>query len=263
MSASPDPVTPPALTACGYTQPGRQREDNEDAFGTYLDERLFIVADGMGGRASGEVASRMAVDELERYFRAFHADPRQPWPFPVDRKLSLGANLLRVGVQVANREIRAAAAAEASRHRMASTLVAMAVGDSQLTIAHVGDARAYRVRQGTLKRLTRDHSILEEMLAARPDMTQEEIAAFAHKNVVTKALGSKEQVEPTLYLNTFEYGDTYLLCCDGLWGPVPDESIGSIITATPDLEEACQRLIDAANDAGGPDNVTAVLVRIG
>jgi len=262
MSQPADLPQPPPLAACGYTHPGCKRDDNEDAFGCYTDERLFVVADGIGGRSAGEVASRMAVDELERFFRSYHADPRQSWPFPVDRKLSLGANLLRVGIQVANREIRSAAAANPNRHRMGSTLVSLAVGDSQLAICHVGDARAYRLRDGTLKRLTRDHSVLEEMLAARPNMTQEEIAAFAHKSVVTKALGSKDQVDPTLYVNTFERGDLYLLCCDGLWGPVSDESTCAILTATTDIEEACQRLIDAANDAGGPDNVTAVLVRI-
>ena len=139
MSQPADLPQPPPLAACGYTHPGCKRDDNEDAFGCYADERLFVVADGIGGRSAGEVASRMAVDELERFFRSYHADPRQSWPFPVDRKLSLGANLLRVGIQVANREIRSAAAANPNRHRMGSTLVSLAVGDSQLAICHVGD----------------------------------------------------------------------------------------------------------------------------
>jgi PPM family protein phosphatase len=141
--------------------------------------------------------------------------------------------------------------------------VALAVGDAQVTVAHTGDSRAYRIREDEVKRLTRDHSILEEMLAVRPEMSSEEVAAFAHRNVVTKSLGSKEEVEPTLYVNTLQRGDRYLLCSDGLWSVVPDERILAIVAANPDIEAACQLLIDAANDAGGPDNITAVLVRVG
>jgi serine/threonine protein phosphatase PrpC len=146
---------------------------------------------------------------------------------------------------------------------MGSTVVALAVGDAQLTIAHAGDSRAYRVRDGEIKRLTRDHSVLEEMLVARPDMSAEEIDAFAHRNVVTKSLGSKEEVEPTLYVNTLALGDRYLLCSDGLWSVVPDATIEAIVRDNDDIEAACQLLIDAANEAGGPDNISAVLVRVG
>src|SRR3954467_7040517 len=154
MSASPvpGPSNSLSLAACGFSHPGRKREDNEDAFGSFLDERLFVVADGMGGHNAGEVASVMAVDALETFFRSFHADPDQQWPFPVDRTVSLGANLLRIGVKVANERIRAAAALDRSRSRMAATVVALAVGDSQITIAHAGDSRAYRVRGGQMHR---------------------------------------------------------------------------------------------------------------
>jgi protein phosphatase len=119
------------------------------------------------------------------------------------------------------------------------------------------------MRDNELKRLTRDHSVLEEMLVARPDMSAEEIAAFAHRNVVTKSLGSKEEVEPTLYVNTLAMGDKYLLCSDGLWTVVPDATIEAIIRDNDDIDAACQLLIDAANEAGGPDNISAVLVRVG
>ena len=267
MSASPVPgapgKSPPPLTACGFSHPGRQREDNEDAFGSFVDERLFVVADGMGGHNAGEVASVLAIDALETFFRSYHADPRQAWPHPVERALSLGANLLRVGLKVANDKIRAAAAADRARARMATTVVAMALGDSQLAVVHAGDSRAYRLRAGDLERLTRDHSLLEEMKAARPEMTEAEMAAFAHRNVVTRCLGSKEDVEPGLYVGPLQEGDVYLLCSDGLWGAVPDARIAAIIRSTNDLEAACQLLIDAANEAGGPDNISALLVRVG
>jgi protein phosphatase len=262
-SPAPGPAKTLPLTACGFTHAGRQREENEDAFGSFVDARLFVVADGMGGHNAGEVASVMAVDALETFFRSYHADPRQPWPHAVDTELSLGANLLRVGIKVANDRIRAAARQDRAKNRMGTTIVALAVGDAQLTIAHAGDSRAYRLRGGAIKRLTRDHSIVEEMVAARPEMTEEEIATFAHRNVVTRSLGSKEEVDPTVQVEPLEAGDLYLVCSDGLWGSVPDTKLGSILCSTPDIDAACQLLIDAANDAGGPDNITAVLVRVG
>jgi protein phosphatase len=265
MPASPAPGSADRLPlqACGFSHPGRQREENEDAFGSFVDARLFIVADGMGGHNAGEVASVMAVDALETFFRSYHADPRQPWPHAVDTELSLGANLLRVGIKVANDKIRTAAKQDRAKSRMGTTIVALAVGDAQLTIAHAGDSRAYQLRGGAMKRLTRDHSIVEEMIAARPEMTDEEIASFAHRNVVTRSLGSKEEIEPAVLVEPLEAGDLYLVCSDGLWGSVPDGKITEIIRSTTDIEAACQLLIDAANEAGGPDNITAVIVRVG
>jgi serine/threonine protein phosphatase PrpC len=263
MQASSLTNPPPAIAAAALSHVGRQRPQNEDAFGLFVADRLFIVADGMGGHSAGEVASHLAVDELSGFFRSYHDNPRQSWPFPVDRQRSLGANLLTVGMRVANGKIRAAAEADRARTKMACTAVAMAVGDEQVSVAHAGDARAYRLRGNKLKRLTTDHSILAEMIAARPDMKPEEIAAFSHRNVVTKALGSKPEVDPTLYVGRFQRDDLFLLCSDGLWGSVSDQAIAEILHATADLEAACQLLVDAANDAGGPDNITALVVRVG
>lgn len=258
----PSPSVPLMLQACGNTHPGREREDNEDAFGVFTDARLFVLADGMGGRAAGAVAARLAVDEIERFFRDKQANPRDPWPFPVDKSTSFGANLLRVGAKVANQKIREAAAANPEYHRMGATLAALAVGETQIVTGHVGDVRVYRLRDGVLTRLTRDHSIVEEMRAARPEITEEELKSFALRNVVTRALGTREEVEPTVGTHSLGRRDTYLLCCDGLWGAVPDPQIAEILASTGDLEAAAQLLIDAANAAGGQDNVTAVLVRV-
>lgn len=146
---------------------------------------------------------------------------------------------------------------------MGATVVALAVGEKQIAVAHAGDSRAYRLRDGALSRLTRDHSIAEEMRAARPEMTDEELAGFAHRNVVMRSLGSKDDLEPDVYVNKVVSGDIYLLCTDGLWGSVPDAQIAAILQSTSDVEAACQLLIDAANEAGGPDNITALLVRLG
>jgi protein phosphatase len=260
----PAPTVParPLLSACGYTHTGQKRSSNEDAIGTFADDRLFIVADGVGGHSAGDVAAATAVDALAEFFRTFHADPRQVWPHPIDRSMSLGANLLRVGIKVANDKVRAAAAGDRQRARMASTIVAMAVGDTQVAIAHSGDSRAYRIRKGAIQRLTRDHSIMEEMLAARPDISADEIASFSHRNVVTKCLGSKDEVDPTVSTEGLEAGDLYLLCSDGLWGTIADDKIAGIIGSTADLEAAGQLLVDAANAAGGPDNISAILVRV-
>lgn len=263
MVAPPVTIPPPPLTAHGITHAGRTRSQNEDAFGSFIPDRLFVVADGMGGHSAGEVASHMAVDELAAFFRSFHNDPRQEWPYPVDRALSLGANLLAVGIKVANDKIRAAAEGDRARTKMACTIVALAVGDNQLSIAHAGDARAYRLRDRELTRLTTDHSILAEMLAARPDMAEAEIASFLHRNVVTKALGSKPEIESALTIKQLRRGDAYLLCSDGLWSAVKDAAIADILRSTEDLEAACQLLVDAANDAGGPDNITALIVHVG
>ncbi len=260
----PAPIEParPVLSACGYTHPGQKRASNEDAIGTFVEDRLFVVADGVGGHSAGDIAAATAVDALAAFFRTFHADPRQAWPHPVDRSVSLGANLLRVGIKVANDKVRAAAAGDRMRSRMASTIVAMAVGDTQIAVAHTGDSRAYRVRGTEIQRLTRDHSIMEEMLAARPDIDPEEIASFSHRNVVTKCLGSKDEIDPTVSIDGLQPGDLYLLCSDGLWGTVTDDKLCAIARSTDDLDGACKLLVDAANAAGGPDNISAILVRV-
>ena len=265
MSAPPLPGDPSALPLAAFalSHPGRQRPDNEDAFGNFVDGRLFVIADGMGGHNAGAVASAMAIESIETFFRSYHAEPHQVWPYPVDRSLSLAANLLRNGIKVANDKIRTAAAADRSRTRMGTTVVAMAIGEERLAVAHAGDSRAYRFRAGNVKRLTRDHSVAEEMRAARPEMTDEELATFAHRNVVTRALGSKDDIEPAIYVSRVQPGDLFLLCTDGLWSVVSDGKIATVLQAAADLPTACQLLVDAANEAGGPDNITVLLVRAG
>ena len=265
MSATPlngDP-TALALEACALTHPGKQRAENEDAFGNFVGGRLFVIADGMGGHNAGAVASAMAVDVIQKFFHSYHAEPHQVWPYPVDRSLSLAANLLRIGIKVANDQIREAAAADRARARMGTTAVAMAIGEEQLAIAHAGDSRAYRFRAGSMNRLTRDHSVAEEMRAARPETTEEELATFAHRNVVTRSLGSKDDLDPAVYVGRVQPGDLFMLCSDGLWGAVPDGKIATVLRNAGSLESACQALVDAANDAGGPDNISVLLVRAG
>ena len=263
-TAPPASVIPSSrvLDIAAGSHPGRERDENEDAFGLFPGSRLFVVADGMGGRAGGGVAARIAVDEVERFFREQHGSPRSPWPFPLDRSLSLGSNLLRVGMQVANQKIRDAASSRPEHHRMGATVAALAVGETQVVVAHLGDVRVYRLRSGVIEPLTRDHSVVEEVRAARPEISDTELAAIGHRHVVTRALGSRAEVEPSVSTHELQRGDLYLLCSDGLWASVPDSTLSRLLVGAPDLDSAAQLLIDGANAAGGPDNITAALVRI-
>jgi serine/threonine protein phosphatase PrpC len=145
---------------------------------------------------------------------------------------------------------------------MGATIAALTFDEEQLVAGHAGDVRIYRFRNGLASRLTRDHSVVEEMRAARPALTPDQVAALANRNVITRALGSRPDVEPTVYLNSYAHRDIYLICSEGLWNCVPDDVIAAIVAAEPDLEAACHALVDAANRIGAPDNVTALLVRV-
>ena len=252
----------PALASAGLTDAGREREENEDAFGEFPGARLFIVADGVGGRAAGGVAAQVAIAEIEQFFREQQAAPRRPWPFPMDRALSFGTNLLAVGFKVANQRIRETAASNPEYHRMGATAAALALGETQVVVAHVGDVRVYRLRAGALTPLTRDHSVVEEVRAARPEMTDAELGAIANRNVITRALGTREEVEATVTSHPMERGDLYLLCSDGLWSTVEPNRLAQLLGAGLDLGATARSLIDAANEAGGPDNITALLVQV-
>jgi len=250
------------LEAAAASHAGMVREINEDVYGIFPDERLYVLADGMGGRAAGEIAARIAVDVLERFCREHCASPPETWPFPLDPRFSRAVNLLRVGLKLANRQILEAAQGNPAWYRMGATIAALAFDEDHLVAAHAGDVRVYRFRDGGMSRLTRDHSVLEEMKLARPNLPTEELDALVNRNVITRALGSRPEVEPTVYVNSFADGDLYLLASDGVWSTVPDDTLGGIVLGQADLETACYALIDAANQAGGPDNATAILVRV-
>jgi len=247
----------------GLTHVGLQRTANEDAFLLLPEEGLFCVADGMGGHASGEVASRLAVEEMAEFFRLTGRDPEATWPFAEERALAPDENRLLAGVRLANLRIWERAQADAALRGMGTTLVCASVdaaGRSAL-VGHVGDSRAYLLRSGALTRLTRDHSLLEDVQRARP-MTAAEVEAFPHKNVILRALGMHERVEVELQRVALQDGDLLLLCCDGLHGMVPDARLAELLRAgRTDLPRAAASLVEAANAAGGADNITCVLVQ--
>ena len=239
---------------------GRKRTHNEDSFALVESENLYLVADGMGGHSSGEVASRMAIETMAEFFAATSADPEATWPYKMDKARGYDENRLVTGIKLANRRIYEAAQRETRLHGMGTTMVAvLAVRDAML-IGHVGDSRVYRVRNGALEQLTEDHSLLNDYIKMK-SMTPEEIESFPHKNVIVRALGMKETVKVDAILDSPKPGDLYLLCSDGLCGPATDEEIKEIVLKHKDLRETAQALIDRANEHGGPDNVTVVLCR--
>ena len=251
------------LSHAGTSDVGRKRTHNEDAYLLLPEENLFCVADGMGGHASGEVAARIAVEEMAEFFRMTGRDEEATWPYKMDPARGYDENRLLTGVKLANLRIFERSATDQRLRGMGTTIVAVSfprAGDAVL-VAHVGDSRVYLLRGGALRQLTEDHSLLNDYKKSRA-LTPEEIEAFPHKNVIVRALGMKDTVEVDLVRHPLQDGDVLLLCSDGLSGMVPDERIAEIIRGHPrDLKGAGQALIDAANEGGGMDNITCVLAQ--
>ena len=249
------------VLAHGETNVGMKRGHNEDTFGVLDDDHLYIVADGMGGHASGEVASHMSVDTLREFFRATSADPDATWPYRMDKSKTYEENRFVTGVKLANLRIFEAAQRDAKLRGMGTTLAAILIADHGVLVAHVGDSRVYRLRDKKLEQLTEDHSLLNDYIKMKK-LTQEEIDNFPHKNVIVRALGMKESVKVDLAVDPPKIGDLYVLCSDGLCGPVTDDEIEQITSETSDLKSIASTLIEKANAAGGPDNITVLVVRV-
>jgi serine/threonine protein phosphatase PrpC len=243
----------------GATDIGRKREHNEDALLVAPQHNVIAVADGMGGHQAGEVASKIAVTTIDWFYTNIVSDPEATWPFRMDRRYDEYGNRLMVSIQLANSRIREAAAEE-GRRGMGTTVVEALLVDARAYVAWVGDSRGYLLRSGKLEPLTTDHSLQNELLRTgriRP----EDVANFQHKNVITRALGMADKVDVDIHQVDLLAGDVVVVCCDGLTGMLDDERIAEIIVGEPDLNLASQKLIDAANAAGGMDNITVVLAR--
>lgn len=251
---------PLRIEVAGQTDVGRKRTHNEDNFAILAEYGLYVVADGMGGHASGEIASKMAVDTLQEFFAATADDPERTWPYKMDRTKGYEENRLVTGIKLCNLRIYEQAQRNAKQRGMGTTLVALFAVEDGVYVAHVGDSRVYRVREGQIDQLTEDHSLLNDYKKMKR-LTEEEIANFPHKNVIVRALGMKDTVKVDTRFEAPRAGDTMILCSDGLSGPVTDPQILEIIAAAPDLPTAANRLIEAANENGGPDNVTCVVAR--
>jgi serine/threonine protein phosphatase PrpC len=245
------------LKAVGLSDVGRQRQHNEDTF--LVAEKLYLVADGMGGHAAGEIASRIAVDSISEFILHTKEDDGT-WPHAYDEHFRKTTNRLMAAVRLANTRVLEAMRKDARLRGMGTTVVACLADDDYIAVAHVGDSRAYLIRDGQLSRLTNDHSWVFEQVQAGM-LTEAEAEKHPLRNVITRALGGALQVNPDASEFEAKKGDVVLLCSDGLTGMVPEDEILRLVTQSDDLDAACQQLIDRANEAGGLDNVTAILVK--
>jgi serine/threonine protein phosphatase PrpC len=248
------------LKAYGLTHVGRQRQHNEDSFLVENDAKLYLVADGMGGHAAGEIASRIAVDSISEF--VLHTKEEEgTWPHAYDERYKRLTNRLMAAVRIANTRVLEAMRKDARLRGMGTTVVACLADEETMSVAHVGDSRVYLIRDNQLSRVTNDHSWVFEQVQAGM-LTEAEAEKHPLRNVITRALGGALQVSPDASEIEMKNGDVYLLCSDGLTGMVPEDEILRLVTKNEgNLEQACQELIDTANERGGIDNITAVLIR--
>jgi serine/threonine protein phosphatase PrpC len=248
------------VKAYGLTDVGRQRQHNEDSFLVADEAKLFLVADGMGGHAAGEIASRIAVDSISEFIVHTKEDDGT-WPHAYDEQYTRTTNRLMAALRMANTRVLEAMRKDAKLRGMGTTVVACMADDSKISVAHVGDSRAYMIRNGRISRITNDHSWVFEQVQAGM-LTEAEAEKHPLRNVITRALGGALSVTPDASEIDWRPGDLYLLCSDGLTGMVSEDQILELVTANADdLEKACRQLIDVANEHGGLDNVTAILVK--
>ncbi|MGH8761301.1 MAG: Stp1/IreP family PP2C-type Ser/Thr phosphatase [Burkholderiales bacterium] len=246
---------------CTQTDPGLTRENNEDAVAFDAATRLCILADGMGGYNAGEVASGIATTVITTELRKLFAKVR---PFDVDPETnaSVAASLVREQVKKANTSIFQAAQSQPQYAGMGTTLVVCLFYDNKVLVAHLGDSRLYRLRGEDFRQITRDHSLLQEQIDSGL-ITAEQAKHAQHKNLVTRALGIDPSVDPEIHEYDATPRDIYLLCSDGLCDMVSDDDIGSALRDLgANLELAAQQLVQMANDNGGRDNVSVILVRV-
>ena len=259
----------PSIRSAGLTDVGRRRKSNEDSFAISEDGTLFIVADGMGGHAAGEVASRLAVESIERHISG--TDPRKEPTIPASFRspgadeagLPVPARRVLNAIRLANQEIVRSVRKDSSMRGMGTTVVIAYVPGSRAYIGSVGDSRAYVVRDRSLRQLTSDHTLVNEQVRAGA-LSSQEARHHPARNILTRAVGSQEEVEADLVELDLRPGDILLLCSDGLTTMAEDADILKVVLAHPDDPEAASRaLVDLANERGGDDNVTVVLGRVG
>ncbi len=236
-------------SAAAVSDRGRKRSTNEDAFGYSSEQGVYLVCDGMGGAAAGEVASSLAVDEVMRVLT--NRAPGVPL-----------SSLLEQAISDANQVIYSRAQANTKLNGMGTTLVALVAEERRIQVLNVGDSRCYRLRGGNLEQITLDHSLVDEQVRLGR-MSMAEAARSPMRNVITRALGTQSRVTPDIFDLEADPGDLFLLCSDGLTRELTDGSIEQILSRERTLEGLCGELVTAANQAGGGDNITCLLVRVG
>lgn len=253
------------LKCAGLTDTGMCREHNEDSFLVSQTESFVVVADGMGGHQSGEVASSMAIEEISRYYENTRSQ-KEPidlpsWPVGKRKPKSREERRLIAALTRANSVIHKASNEKAQYNGMGTTCVGAFFVQEGVFVAHVGDSRCYRLRDGKLEQITVDHSLANEYIRSNI-LKPEDLATFPYKNVITRAVGLAESVEVETNFYPHQDGDIYLLCSDGLSDPVKEPQICELLMKySDDLARACRELVIAANQNGGPDNVTVLLAK--
>ena len=249
------------IEAFGQTDVGRRRKLNEDNFLVDVEAGLYSVCDGMGGHNAGEVASKMAIETLAAFIRKSHKEKEITWPYGLDVNLSYDGNRIKTALKLANKKVFKAADNREDYTGMGTTAVAAVVSENLMTVGSAGDSRCYVFRDGKLTQITRDDSWVSAAWA-EGILTSDEIERHPLRNVITKAVGAKEDIEINVVEHKLVAGDIALVCSDGLHSMINDDAILAAVTPFPlSLEEAAGKLITAANEAGGKDNVSVVLVR--
>ncbi len=250
------------IEAYGQTDVGRRRKLNEDNFLADNEVNLYAVCDGMGGHNAGEVASKMAIETLAAFIRRSHKEKEITWPYGLDVNLSFDGNRLKTALKLSNKKVFKAADNREDYTGMGTTAVAALVSADVVTVGSAGDSRCYVFSEGKLTQITRDDSWVSAAWA-EGILTADEIERHPLKNVITKAIGAKEDIDITVVEHKLKPGDVAMICSDGLHSMINDEAILAAVTPFPaSLEEAAGKLIDAANEAGGKDNVSVVLLRL-
>lgn len=250
------------IVSGGVTSVGRVRTNNEDCFKILEKLNLFVLSDGMGGEAHGEIASALAVETVVMHCLKTENDPSMTVFGDMPAVWSEKTKRLSSAVHLANKSIYDSAQKHPEQHGMGATLTAAWIDGSKLSIAHVGDSRAYLLRGGSLQQLTSDHSLVAEQVR-RGILTPAEAEKSEMQSVLLRALGAHEEIEVDAEEHTLFAGDILLLCSDGLTRMVTEPEIAGTLQAEPDPTKAAERLVELANDQGGADNVTVVVVRAG
>jgi PPM family protein phosphatase len=240
---------------------GRKRKGNEDALFLNPEQKLFVVADGMGGHAAGEVASRVAVDAINEFVCLTGGDEEITWPFGLDENISYDGNRLKTAIRHANKKVLEATKEKTEYEGMATTVAAVLVDGDTANIGHVGDSRIYLLSGEEFTQLTSDHSWVNEQIQSGV-ISADQARSHPLRNVVTRALGGRADLAVDMQTRKVKEGDLLLLCSDGLTTMVADEDIEHVLReAEGDVEKAASDLVAAANERGGEDNITVVLLR--
>jgi protein phosphatase len=250
------------LPFCAISDAGRARSNNEDRYRADSGLGFFMVVDGVGGQVAGEVASECVALSVHQFIQETSEDATKTWPFGIDPSLSTAGNRLRVGALIANQALSHRIADDEQLQGMAATMAALLLEEARASVAHVGDCRTYLLRGEVLTQMTTDHSLVAEQVRLG---LLDAAAARTHpmRNIVTRALAGEDRLDIDVVEFDVRPDDTLLLCSDGLNSMIEDDVIRQCLMSTlPDPSQSCRTLVQAANDAGGKDNITVCVVHI-